>query len=257
MTPEIPPRGRPTNFLWIERDLIDRGVIGLVGPSAWAIYTVLARHADQAGYAYPSQLRIQQLANLSNKTVVEGVKILVRFDLIKKVGMGRSRNAYHLLPASICIRNHLSEGPTQLADGSSVKTTPRHMKKLHPKKSQEKESQGKRKDAPPPRSRPRTDDQSRGAALFFSPEWGVMNSAAPGGSSGRERSFALLCTYLGGDTNVRRLIDDSSLPIDRRKWLRLREKTIRRIYLEAQEKTSSDQTGQHTETIRLLDEHIR
>ena len=68
-----------------------------MGPSAWAVYTQLARHADKQGHCYPGIKLLATLTRLSKDTVIESVKKLVKLKLVKveqSIGPHGRRNSY-------------------------------------------------------------------------------------------------------------------------------------------------------------------
>jgi hypothetical protein len=73
---------RTNPCLWIETKLFDENIEG-IGVFAWAVYTVLVRHANNGNQkCSPSQERIALLLNCSRNTVAKAIKTLVDHRLI-------------------------------------------------------------------------------------------------------------------------------------------------------------------------------
>ncbi len=75
-TPVRFPEGAPRGFHRTPHFLLRAGIIKEVGPVAWAIFCIIASHADQHGKAHPSQKTIADLLGMSVKTVSRNLKEL-------------------------------------------------------------------------------------------------------------------------------------------------------------------------------------
>ncbi len=90
-------RGR--RFLWVDHVVID-GCLARIGPSAFACYAVLCRHADVEQIAFPSQRTIARKTGLSLNTVKGALRTLVAAGLIRvhrEGRIGREHSVYSLL----------------------------------------------------------------------------------------------------------------------------------------------------------------
>ena len=82
------------------------GYVRILGPSALCVYCSLCRHANKEQKAWPSQRRIAQELHISKPTVVEWIKVLEYFRIIKKVRIGRQCvNRYYLLDKKVWRRD--------------------------------------------------------------------------------------------------------------------------------------------------------
>jgi len=91
------------------------GLIGEIGETAWAVYTIIKAHADhRTGRSDPSQERIGELIGKSAETVSRATKVLIEHDLLKQTKKGRHKE-YQLLESAPLI-DRKSGSPEGSAD---------------------------------------------------------------------------------------------------------------------------------------------
>jgi len=95
----IPPKG----WFWVENGVIDQ--LGSIGTMAFAVYGVLARHADQRRECYPSLKTISNALGASKRSVLRAIGTLEKVGLLKvqrssnqKGAGGNTSNRYMLPP---------------------------------------------------------------------------------------------------------------------------------------------------------------
>ena len=81
------------------------GRLAEIGPLAFAVYCILAKHADRAGRCYPSIPRIASLVGVGERGVRKAIRKLASAGLVEVIARcdeegRRSSNIYHLLPPS-------------------------------------------------------------------------------------------------------------------------------------------------------------
>ena len=89
-------------WTWLDNAAIDR--IPEVGPRAFAVLAVLARHADAKRESYPGVARIAQLTAMSERQVKREIATLCDAGLVSRQRRSRGRglgtfNVYRILPA--------------------------------------------------------------------------------------------------------------------------------------------------------------
>jgi len=121
VNPEHPPEQLPldlaADYGWfhVMRPRLMEGLIGQIGETAWAVYTVIKAHAEHhTGRSYPSQERIGALIGKTAETVGRATKVLVAQRLITEEYRGRHKE-YRLLESSPLI-NRKSGSPEGSAD---------------------------------------------------------------------------------------------------------------------------------------------
>jgi len=91
------------------------GYVKFLGIHVLGVYCSLCRHADRKQRAWPSQRKIAEELNLSRAKVIECIKLLEYFHIIKKVRIGKKcTNRYYLLDKKAWIRDEkvMSKGLT-------------------------------------------------------------------------------------------------------------------------------------------------
>jgi hypothetical protein len=93
-------RDKRTGFAWINNEIIDE-FLSEIGPSAFAVYVILARHANnETQLTFPSQERLGELLGMSRRTIYSALKLLCDYRLIrieKSQHGGYVHNVYTLL----------------------------------------------------------------------------------------------------------------------------------------------------------------
>ena len=85
---------------WIDKTVLDQ--LATIGTTVFAVFAILARHADQAGYCFPSVNRIAAAAGISQRHARRAIATLVdaglvtRSDRVNEKGV-RTANGYRLL----------------------------------------------------------------------------------------------------------------------------------------------------------------
>ena len=70
-----------------------------VGPLATVVYWALQRHANEAGNSWPSQATLAKKCRLSRQSIINQIKILVDFGLIRvETRLDRTSNFYTFVP---------------------------------------------------------------------------------------------------------------------------------------------------------------
>lgn len=124
------PRGKsppPYGWFWIENTAVE--MIGDVGPLAFTVYAVLAKHADANRCCYPAVPRIARLLKRSDRAIQKAIHRLREAGLIamrrSKGGRGKdATNRYELLPLPPPSKGE----PSFTAKGESNSTTPPHQR---------------------------------------------------------------------------------------------------------------------------------
>jgi len=96
-------------------DKFFNGYVKILGIHALGVYCSLCRHADKKQRAWPSQRKIAEELSLSRAKVIECIKLLECFHIIKKVRIGKKcTNRYYLLDKKAWIRDEevMSKGLT-------------------------------------------------------------------------------------------------------------------------------------------------
>lgn len=89
----------PPGWFPIDRDAADRAAE--VGASAWLVYAILCRHADESRHCYPGIATIASKTGLSQRSVRYAIKRLEAAGWIV-VNRGRGKvNSYDLLPLEV------------------------------------------------------------------------------------------------------------------------------------------------------------
>jgi len=87
-------------WMHVMRARLAAGLIAEIGPTAWAVYTVIKAHAEHlTGVAYPSQERIGNLIGKTADTVGDCTKVLEAAGLLHKAKRGR-HTVYRILEAA-------------------------------------------------------------------------------------------------------------------------------------------------------------
>jgi DNA-binding Lrp family transcriptional regulator len=74
----------------IMRPRLVKGLIGEIGETAWAVYTIIKAHANHhTGKASPSQERIGKMIGKTSETVGKATKVLEEHGLLKREKVGR------------------------------------------------------------------------------------------------------------------------------------------------------------------------
>ena len=68
----------PDGWSKLYHNLIDTKVVANVGIAAWAVYTVLVRHADEEGHCFPSIRLVVERTGMSSKTVQRSIQCLCK-----------------------------------------------------------------------------------------------------------------------------------------------------------------------------------
>jgi len=72
--------------------------VRILGTNALVVYCSLCRHADKNQYCYPAQKSISKKVGLSVPTIIEAIKVLEYFKIIKKMRVAKHcTNRYWLL----------------------------------------------------------------------------------------------------------------------------------------------------------------
>jgi len=102
-------------FAKIERRVIDR--IVEVGPTAFAVYAVLAAHADPLGTCWPSVATIAAIVGASGRTVKRGLRRLERAGLLTRRLRRRAPPVYILPQGVTCMSAQESKGDMGVHQG--------------------------------------------------------------------------------------------------------------------------------------------
>lgn len=97
--------GIQADYGWfhIMRPRLMQGLIGEIGETAWAVYTIIKAHADHhTGKSWPSQERIGELIGKGPETVSRATRVLVQHKLIQELRRGRHKE-YLLLESATLI----------------------------------------------------------------------------------------------------------------------------------------------------------
>ena len=72
-----------------------------MGAFGFAVYCVLAKHADATGRCYPSQARIAAMLNLSRPTVATNLRLLCGLGLVRIVSKERNKVTVYQLVGNL------------------------------------------------------------------------------------------------------------------------------------------------------------
>ena len=91
------PGNAAANFFMQPNWLVRKGIIGHIGPTAWAVFCAIASFANQDGNCYPDRKQIASLVGVSTRTVDDQTKELRRIGLLdwQRGGPGRA-NRYQI-----------------------------------------------------------------------------------------------------------------------------------------------------------------
>lgn len=92
MTTDDPSGDRSPGWVRIDHAIID--LLPAIGPAAFAVYAVLAKHADESGACWPSVARVAQLCGTTKRSVRRCLQRLVDAGLIE-VKRRRSEKGDH------------------------------------------------------------------------------------------------------------------------------------------------------------------
>ena len=118
--PEL-PLDLQADYGWfhIMKPRLVKGLIGEIGETAWAVYTIIKAHAHHtSGRADPSQERIGELIGKGTETVSRATKVLIAHGLIKETKKGRHKE-YQLLE-SAPLTDRMSGSPEGSVDFAYV-----------------------------------------------------------------------------------------------------------------------------------------
>jgi len=108
------------------------GYARILGTNALGVYCSLCRHADKLQKSYPSQTLIAEELSISRNTVVECMKALEIFNVIRKIRVGKMcTNRYYLIDKKHWVKKDdpivMSALATSLKDGD---VAPRYFRSL-------------------------------------------------------------------------------------------------------------------------------
>lgn len=81
---------------WKMSNVMIDELLSNIGPSTFAVYAVLVRHADKEGIAFPGRRKIAKMAGVGQSTITDCLNILVRKTLIEISKQG-NKNIYRIL----------------------------------------------------------------------------------------------------------------------------------------------------------------
>jgi DNA-binding MarR family transcriptional regulator len=117
-----------------------------IGPTAFAVYCALLRHADRAGYCFPGQDRLARLVGVSTRTIGRSLKTLEWAGLIRVERKRGRPNRYRLSPEGTADTSVVTaarpQTPVSAPSDTAVVTTPdNHVTRTRTKANK---NQGKR-----------------------------------------------------------------------------------------------------------------
>lgn len=99
---ELPLGELQADYGWfhVMRPRLMEGLIGQIGETAWAVYTIIKAHANHhTGRSWPSQESIGALIGKTPETVGRATRVLAAHDLLVEHKRGRSKE-YQLLESA-------------------------------------------------------------------------------------------------------------------------------------------------------------
>ena len=119
-------------------DLYLNGYAKKFGVYATAVYLSLCRHADREQKSFPSVKKIAEEHNVSERQVFRAIKILEKYNLVRKERIGKkANNRYYLIDKSEWTTSHITP---DYQSHHPLTTSPVHSKETHKKETHSKDS---------------------------------------------------------------------------------------------------------------------
>jgi DNA-binding transcriptional MocR family regulator len=78
-----------TTYQTMQRDLFTGGLVGRIGPNAFAVWSAIKHHADfESGFAWPSVRRLAEMTGMGNASVMRAVETLEAEHMLRKAAVG-------------------------------------------------------------------------------------------------------------------------------------------------------------------------
>jgi hypothetical protein len=95
--------GRGRGWFWMETDLVDAGWVAKLGPTSWAVYSVLARFASDRQLQFPATADLGKLVGVPSAEVRSAYRTLMENQLLyrHRKGVRGASSSYHLGPRGV------------------------------------------------------------------------------------------------------------------------------------------------------------